>query len=82
MPGRVENHAVFYPDYPGERGEAIDACFGDPWLESDAPKSASASLVRQPETDGVTIPSEISNEISGWMVGATGIEPVTPTMST
>lgn len=76
--GTTEIYAKFDPDYLGHAREALDAFLGDlardvPWLGASAgPVVATGLLAYPPET----------RMAAGFkVVGGTGFEPVTPTMS-
>ena len=76
--GTTEIYAKFDPDYLGRTREALDAFLGDlardvPWLGASAgPVVATGLLAYPPET----------RMAAGFkVVGGTGFEPVTPTMS-
>jgi hypothetical protein len=76
----TETYAEFAPDYLSKGREAIDAYFADLALRYTVPTPGCASVACHPG-EGVS-EDGTSSISSGWMVGATGIEPVTPTMST
>ena len=73
----TERYAKFGPDHLGEAVRAIDACFAELGL----------AAVPQPVAHPLRVSSVLAPQRAGQqplevMVGATGIEPVTPTMST
>jgi integrase len=85
MPGVTERYAKYAPDYLSEGREAIDDYFAELDLSANcispegdicvSPACHSPEPEKSPAGDFLTISR-------GRMVGVTGIEPVTPTMST
>ncbi len=81
----TETYAQFDPDYLSKGSQAIDAYFGA--LELDLcrfvdPRADCVPHAWHIELCPRTEAPENSIYSSEWMVGVTGIEPVTPTMST
>ena len=79
----TEGYASWRPDYLGEASAAVDAVLNEIGrCRKHRPinqENRGASQMRSTAASlGVGTPSEIKD----LMVGATGIEPVTPTMST
>ena len=81
-PGVTETYAEFDPSYLSKGREAIDAYFAEIGLSYTVPEAVCVSVACHPEDDDFTTNEEISLISGDLMVGATGIEPVTPTMST
>ena len=82
QPGVTETYAVYAPDYLSQGREAIDAYFADLGVSLPVPDMLNVSLTCQsPETEK-TAEAVLSTKSRSRMVGVTGIEPVTPTMST
>jgi hypothetical protein len=80
--GVTETYAVYAPDYLSQGREAIDAYFADLGVSLPVPKGLCVSVACQsPETEK-TAEAVLSTKSMSRMVGVTGIEPVTPTMST
>ena len=74
----TERYAKFRPDYLNEAVKAIDAYFTD--LRA---ASALSDLIFNPvRASSVLVPKLGFPQSLGKVVGATGIEPVTPAMST
>ena len=81
-PGVTEVYAEFSPDYLSKGREAIDGYFGDLGVSLPVPKGLSVSVACQsPETEK-SAEADFCVISRSRMVGVTGIEPVTPTMST
>jgi integrase len=81
-PGVTETYAEFDPAYLSKGREAIDAYFADLGLIYVVPNPNCVSVACHPKDDGLADDGEVPVISGGLMVGATGIEPVTPTMST
>jgi hypothetical protein len=77
--GRLIVYAPFEPGYCGEARAAIDAVYKAVVKEIDKLKAQSVRKLRA--NDGLNGLRENAKRIERTMVGATGIEPVTPTMS-
>jgi integrase len=73
----TEIYAKFDPSYLGEAARAIDDYFDE--LRSVRGRSPLSTVLR---SSSVSVASSHSPQVLENMVGATGIEPVTPTMST
>ena len=73
----TERYAKFGPDHLGEAVRAIDVYFAELGLAA-VPQPVSRPL----RVSSVLAPQRAGPQPLGKMVGATGIEPVTPTMST
>lgn len=76
--GTTEIYAKFDPDYLGRAREALEAFLGDlardvPWLGASAGPVVATGLP--------SVPPEIRAVAGFQVVGGTGFEPVTPTMS-
>ncbi|WP_425417138.1 tyrosine-type recombinase/integrase [Oricola indica] len=80
-PGPTEVCAQFSLDYLSLGREAIDAYFAELGLELPAPAYPRVSPACQANNEGSPLNAENSILSRGGMVGGTGIEPVTPTMS-
>ena len=78
VPGVTENYAEFDPDYLGKGRQAIDAYFTELGLHFEASVSPTCQRLKTKKS----AEADFSISSSNWMVGVTGIEPVTPTMST
>ena len=81
-PGVTEIYAEFAPDYLSKGREAIDAYFADLGKEYSASPPDCVSSACQHADDSQRAIDAIADISMDKMVGATGIEPVTPTMST
>ncbi len=80
--GVTETYAKFAPDYLSQGSRAIDAYFEDlglPFLKPTPDCVPAACYFDESEID---VDEEDLVIPEAWMVGVTGIEPVTPTMST
>ena len=73
----TERYAKFGPDHLAEAVRAIDGYFADLGLAAVSQRATRAVRV-----SSVLVPPAIGSQTLEIMVGATGIEPVTPTMST
>lgn len=86
LPGVTEKYAKFSPDYLSSGSRAIDAYFADLGLKfgDRAPKSSinCVPLALHSDRSLSSYRLDSSMKSSNRMVGVTGIEPVTPTMST
>ena len=87
--GTTEIYAKFDPDYMARGSQAIDDYFIElrSILERRGANSAKSNWICVPPAlhpAEIRLPVDLKNfsTSSGWMVGVTGIEPVTPTMST
>jgi hypothetical protein len=76
----TERYARFRPDYLGQAVRAIDAYFAELRRDYEAPLPA--SLFHPVRASSVLVPTLDFPQRLEKMVGATGIEPVTPAMST
>ena len=86
-PGVTETYAEFDPAYPSKGREAIDAYFSDLGIVCTVPTLDCVSAACHPgqpapEKEKALEADLLSVSKAFEMVGATGIEPVTPTMST
>ena len=85
MPGPTETYAEFDPDYCIASRKAIDAYFAELGAEFAQTADFEAVCVplasHSPKTEK-SAEADFAMYSMGWMVGVTGIEPVTPTMST
>jgi integrase len=82
VPGATEDYAEFAPDYLSQGREAIDAYFKELNLSYTVPTPDYVSVACQLLDDGFFGEVDFATKSVGQMVGVTGIEPVTPTMST
>ena len=73
----TERYAKFGPDHLAEAVRAIDGYFADLGLAAVSQRATRAVRV-----SSVLVPPAMGSQAFDMMVGATGIEPVTPTMST
>jgi integrase len=80
--GITETYARFDPDYLSKGSRAIDAYFADLGLTRPESNANCVPLALHSAKSRLPANSDLSRYSEGWMVGATGIEPVTPTMST
>jgi len=80
--GITETYAQFDPDYLSNGSRAIDAYFADLGLRFPQSNVNCVPLALHSAKSRSPADSDWSKYSEGWMVGATGIEPVTPTMST
>jgi integrase len=76
----TERYAKFRPNYLGEAVRAIDAYFSE--LLSDFGQLLADRAFDPLRASCVLVPEVSSAQVLDFMVGGTGIEPVTPTMST
>jgi integrase len=76
----TERYAKYRPDYLGKAVAAIDAYFDD--LRAEFSRELSCVFSARVRASSVLVPSLGFPEALDFMVGATGIEPVTPAMST
>jgi integrase len=81
-PGPTETYAEFSPEYLSKGREAIDEYFCELGLSLPIPKEVSVSLPCHSLETEKSAEADFSTFSGGPMVGVTGIEPVTPTMST
>jgi len=81
-PSTTEKYAHFAPDYLSQGREAIDAYFAELALSYTVPKLDYVSVACQSPETKKPAEADFSTYTRVRMVGVTGIEPVTPTMST
>ncbi len=81
-PGPTEKYAQFAPDYQIASRAAIDAYFAELGVSWPLPTAVCAPVARQLTETEKSAEADFSTKSEEWMVGVTGIEPVTPTMST
>jgi hypothetical protein len=80
--GVPETYAEFAPGYLSKGREAIDVYFADLSSPYTVSTPGCVSVACQSREDDNAAKEGTSSISTAWMVGATGIEPVTPTMST
>ena len=71
----TEIYAKFDPDYLGKAVAAIDAYFGD------LQKHVGRHIVRPLRASCVPVADQVVTQVPDLLVGASGFEPPTPTMS-
>ena len=76
----TERYAKFRPNYLGEAVRAIDAYFSE--LLADFGQLLADRAFDPLRASCVLVPEAETPQVLDFMVGGTGIEPVTPTMST
>ncbi len=81
-PGVTEKYAHFAPDYLSEGRAAIDAYFAELSISYTVPDLDNVSVACQSPETKKSAEADYSTFTGVRMVGVTGIEPVTPTMST
>jgi hypothetical protein len=79
--GITEGYAVFDPEYMSMARPKIDAYFAELGLIYTVPKPDCVPLACQPNEAEFSRNEDLPAIFKGFMVGGTGIEPVTPTMS-
>ncbi|MFB2550173.1 site-specific integrase [Ensifer soli] len=82
IPGVTEDYAEYDPDYLSKGRQAIDAYFKELNLSYTVPTLTSVSVACYPPETKKPAEADFSTLSGVRMVGVTGIEPVTPTMST
>ncbi|MBY3114390.1 site-specific integrase [Rhizobium laguerreae] len=81
-PGVTEKYAHFAPDYLSEGRAAIDAYFAELSIGYTLPTLICVPSACQSQGMEKSAEADLPTSTGNWMVGVTGIEPVTPTMST